>query len=228
MKTRVWNIRNTESLADFIAASHCPLLYTLTDSLPTRYSRPGLSQLPLQRHFQQADNFTRQNSPPLELHTNYTHYVHSTQNNVQLQCVRGPVLGSLLGPVYFSLWSQVAGRVSSDSEGGNIAHAQWRLSSHTLSNCQVKEDAVQQCTAFKRCLKERNIVSFLYVYKAESYRCILYVHVFHNARSVACKWKVVTSSINAVTNKLLNAASKHITESRASVLWFYLITVSNP
>jgi hypothetical protein len=88
--------------------------------------------------------------PPLELHTNCTHYEHSTQCNVQLQCVIGQSLGSLLGPVYLSFWSQVAGRVSSDSEGGNIAHAQSPVRSHTLSNGQVKEDAVQQRTGFKR------------------------------------------------------------------------------
>jgi hypothetical protein len=39
---------------------------------------------------------------------------------------------------------------------------------------------------------------------------------------------VVTRGIIGVTNKLLNAATKHITERRASVLVFYLITVSSP
>jgi hypothetical protein len=37
--------------------------------------------------------------------------------------------------------------------------------------------------------KERNVVSFVYVYKAETSRSILYVPVFNNARTVAYKWE---------------------------------------
>jgi hypothetical protein len=42
--------------------------------------------------------------PPFKLHTNYTHYEHTTQCNVQLQSVTGPILSPLLDPIYFSLW----------------------------------------------------------------------------------------------------------------------------